>query len=599
MKQAGFFVATLAVLVVFCEVSCKNVNVNINSRPRRSSNGLSQSCGNVEEFFQIRNITVKKHENAKGSICGGECCDDRTESLLARRGQQDFADMLRHNSRSLQGLLSSTSDIVQNHVLELASQSENKTQVLFSQVYQGMAVLSKEPISNLYRDISTYVVGNTTEGELNGASMDIKNSVHDFFTELFPLAYHGSANTPKRDFTVSYKICLKKSMESILPFGDIPKQISMTLSKSLEATRLLLQAFNIGKSVLNSTDSLLTMENSSPACHKALMKMTYCPKCQGLPTSARPCSGYCLNVIRGCITRYVSELDLPWNDYVESIESLVNAIKKNNNDAGVNVDLVIRNLDNQISSAIMHSMERTKEIDAKVKIHCGPAEFSKKEDPLLAEVSTPAPAPTNGKPSRLLTSKTFSPLPEQQLSQFLASISKTRGFYGNFADSICHDGSFAEPKDKNCWNGERISDYTKMVVEWNMQKYNPEVKPGTDSHPVDPKLPELVDKLRHVHNLAVSSLGPFVEDYMQQDGIDGSGQGQGSGREPDFDDDEDGYSNNGSGSGVHPVPEDYTPIQENEKLDIVPRVIQSGAFAVASSNFVLPPLVFCLIAFIY
>lgn len=105
---------------------------------------------------------------------------------------------------------------------------------------------------------------------------------------------------------------------------------------------------------------------SNAECHEALMKMTYCPKCIGIEGKSRPCSGYCLNVLRGCLSKYVAELDSPWNGYVEVIERLVNAMKQHNNEVGVNADAVIKGLDTRISEAIMYAMERSKEIDGRV-----------------------------------------------------------------------------------------------------------------------------------------------------------------------------------------------------------------------------------------
>jgi hypothetical protein len=45
--------------------------------------------------------------------------------------------------------------------------------------------------------------------------------------------------------------------------------------------------------------------------------------------------------------------------------------------------------------------------------------------------------------------------------------------------------------------------YTKTVVDvgLDMQKYNPEVKPMTNLQNVDPRVADLVDKLRHVHHV--------------------------------------------------------------------------------------------------
>ncbi|CAG2068233.1 unnamed protein product [Timema podura] len=45
------------------------------------------------------------------------------------------------------------------------------------------------------------------------------------------------------------------------------------------------------------------------------------------------------------------------------------------------------------------------------------------------------------------------------LHNFLASLTKSRGFYANLAESLCSDESFAETRDTaDCWNGQRIGE---------------------------------------------------------------------------------------------------------------------------------------------
>lgn len=233
-----------------------------------------------------------------------------------------------------------------------------------------MAVQSRDPINALYVDIRRYVQINSSRDAFSTTiSIDIKSSVNRFFTDLFPLVYHHAVMSGQsKDFTFEYKSCLKKTTADVQPLGDIPRQIGQALSKSLDATRLLLQALSVGSEVLNITESLLVEENSktNSACHDALLKMTHCPKCKGLAGNSKPCSGYCLNVLRGCLTKYVAELDSPWNGYVEGVERLVNAVKQHNNEAGVNADVVIRGLDTRISEAIMYTIGKGKEIENRV-----------------------------------------------------------------------------------------------------------------------------------------------------------------------------------------------------------------------------------------
>lgn len=238
-----------------------------------------------------------------------------------------------------------------------------------------MSILSRDPIKQLYSDIKKYLqISETDAVTFATSNLDIKISVNKFFTDLFPLVYHHAINTHQSDFSFEYKLCLKRTINELQPFGDIPRQIAQSAFKSLEATRVLLQAFAVGVEILNATDTLLIEENLGNAgksengeensCHQALLKMTYCPKCRGLISHTKPCSGYCLNVLRGCLTQHVTELDSPWNDYVEAIERLVIAVKQHN--VGVNVDTVIRSLDGKISNAIMYAMENGPSLEKKV-----------------------------------------------------------------------------------------------------------------------------------------------------------------------------------------------------------------------------------------
>lgn len=186
----------------------------------------------------------------------------------------------------------------------LARQSENKTLTLFEQVYRTMAVLSKPSIKALYQAMVDYVSPSNTPDTLQQPLIRdmLQNRFIEFFAKLFPIAYHNAVNPhmTEQDFTETFKTCLYKTMGEIQPFGDIPNQVSKSVSKSLEATRVLVQALTLGKTVLDRSDSVL-FSGTSPqqeACYSALLRMTYCPRCRGIGPAVRPCSGFCTNVMR-------------------------------------------------------------------------------------------------------------------------------------------------------------------------------------------------------------------------------------------------------------------------------------------------------------
>lgn len=212
------------------------------------------------------------------------------------------AIIFKNNCVSFQFYLKNKCRFVSETVTALARQSENKTLILFDQVYRSIAVLSRPSIKALYQAMVEYVSPRNTPDTLQQPlSRDmLQERFAEFFMQLFPIAYHRTVNPSQQDFTDKFKDCLYKTMDDIQPFGDIPKQISRSVAKSLEATRVLVQALTLGKTVLDKTDSVLFSGTSlhQSNCYRALLRMTHCPKCKGISSSVRPCKGFCTNVVR-------------------------------------------------------------------------------------------------------------------------------------------------------------------------------------------------------------------------------------------------------------------------------------------------------------
>lgn len=192
-------------------------------------------------------------------------------------------------------------------MIVLLRKSENKTLTMFDQVYRSMAVLSRPSIRSLYQAMVDYVSSANTSDDLQQPLTrdTLQERFREFFTRLFPIAYHFAVNPhqDRRDFTEKFKSCLYRTMDDIQPFGDVPQDIFKKISKSLEATRMLVQALTLGKTVLDRTDSVLFAAEGGnrpqqKACYGALVSMIYCPKCKGIRKDVRSCNGFCLNVIR-------------------------------------------------------------------------------------------------------------------------------------------------------------------------------------------------------------------------------------------------------------------------------------------------------------
>ena len=79
-------------------------------------------------------------------------------------------------------------------------------------------------------------------------------------------------------------------------------------------------------------------------------------------------------------------------------------------------------------------------ITFQVRKVCGRSEL---EPSSSIETHAAAAAPSRTLPSQL----------HVQLGNFLASVVRSRTFYGTLADTICE-----EYPDKRCWNGERVGE---------------------------------------------------------------------------------------------------------------------------------------------
>lgn len=123
----------------------------------------------------------------------------------------------------------------------------------------------------------------------------------------------------------------------------------------MQAARALKRAFFMGEDLINVTEVVpLTSE-----CARALLKMQYCPHCQGL-TLIRPCAEFCLNVMRGCLAN-VAELDMPWRHYVAILEDLTHIVAGEHS-----LELALLGVRGHVNEAILHAQLHKIRISATV-----------------------------------------------------------------------------------------------------------------------------------------------------------------------------------------------------------------------------------------
>ncbi|XP_039412762.1 glypican-5-like isoform X4 [Corvus cornix cornix] len=417
--------------------------------------------------------------------------------------------------------------------------AENRTSSLFETAYRPMAKEAAEPVKELFTDISLYILG---------AETTVESAVLRFFDSLFPLVYSRLINPGITDLSEDYTECLRLTRQDINPFGHYSKNMVTELSKSLWASRMLSQALSLGIEVINTTEhAALTKE-----CSRALVKMQYCPHCQGL-TLIRPCVGYCLNVMRGCLAS-VSELDAQWREFISTLEYLTNEMA-----ASHDLEIALSGIWNSINEAILHAQLNGPQLSATVDKVCG--QPRQQEGNLSSANIVPVKEVTetqtfmmahtslNNKRSSLplKASKNDKSRSLKKISrEFINYMKRSRTFYASIAERLC-DGDLVMRDSSTCWNGEDVVEsYTSRVVSNGLkaQINNPELK----VRGLDPLINNLIEKLQHFNQLDAEKAKLKLERWSPRDA--GSGGGRSEEMESSGDcDDEDGCQ--GSGDRIH------------------------------------------------
>ncbi|XP_041899800.1 glypican-5 isoform X1 [Corvus kubaryi] len=519
------------------------------------------SCEAVRKVFQLRRLGplggVPEFPRAGVDlqVCTSKnptCCTKKMEERYQTAAKHDIQQVLQTSSATLKFLISHNAAAFQEMFEMLIRLAENYTSTLFCNAYRNMAAEATVPVQEFFTDVGLF---------LFGTDVSTEEFVNRFFDTLFPVVYNHVLNPGPTDISLEYGECLRVARRDIRPFGNIPKKAIGQMGRALLPSRTFLQALNLGIEVINTTDHL----HFSKDCSRALLRMQYCPHCQGL-TLSKPCMGYCLNIIRGCLAD-VAEVDLHWRGYIQSLEELSRAMS-----GAYNIEHVLLNFHSLVNDALVQAQINGPELSEQVHKMCGPpvrkpkefpgCSFDQNKDNQVLKMFSRDSEETltnrrnaQGNRSERIAGNNCSLLMsgEEKMSlsfkgrpffsvEFISHLRLYRAFYGGLADQLCGN-ELAAADGLPCWNGEDVvRSYTHRVVGSGIkaQSANPEVKvKGTD-----PVISQIIDKLKHVIQLLQGKSFPKYDKWdLQQTGSGGGVDEQISG---DCDD-EDGCGGSGSG----------------------------------------------------
>ncbi|XP_035190802.1 glypican-5-like isoform X3 [Oxyura jamaicensis] len=490
--------------------------------------GKAPSCHEVRTAFQLRQIgPLKLVPDVPTAESDLQICQHRTPTCCTKKMEESYqAAVRRERYQSIQAMNFELNYMIVGHITafqeafeSLLRLAENRTSSLFGTAYRPMAKEAAEPVKKLFRDISLYILG---------AETTVEGAVLRFFDSLFPLVYSRLINPGITDLSEDYTECLRRTRQDVNPFGRYSKSMVTELSKSLWASRMLSQALSLGIEVINTTERAVL----SKECSRALVKMQYCPHCQGL-TLIRPCVGYCLNVMRGCLAS-VSELDAQWREYISTLEYLTNEMA-----ASHDLEMALTGIRNSINEAILHAQLNGPQLSATVDKVCG--QPKQREGNLSSDHIVPVKEATETQALVMAHASL-----NNKRREFINYMKRSRTFYASIAERLC-EGDLVMKDSSTCWNGEDVVEsYTSRVVSSGLkaQINNPELK----VRGLDPLISNLIDKLQHFNQLDAEKAKLKLERWASRDA--GSGGGRSEEMESSGDcDDEDGCQ--GSGDRIH------------------------------------------------
>uniref|UniRef100_A0A673K2N1 Glypican-3 n=1 Tax=Sinocyclocheilus rhinocerous TaxID=307959 RepID=A0A673K2N1_9TELE len=367
----------------------------------------------------------------------------------------------------------------------------NSTLTLLREEFPNLGAGASGAVTQLFLEMSLYILG---------SDANVNDMVSTFFSRLFPFTYQRLLGNGA--VTSISEECLRGAWSGTSAFGSFPKMMMTRLSRSLLATRVFLQALNLGIEVVNTTQHL----RAGRDCGRSLLKLWYCPHCQGL-LEARPCRSLCVSTMGACLGGAM-EVQPHWRSYVEELGSLAAAMKGEQDIEEV--------LQGQFVSLIAFSAGRLpRGITFSLPIFsCSQVSGICAHAP--SRVSRAAPMSAEHAAASLVAHSrpTVNFDPGETLfgrrREFISGLRGFSQFYSGLGEALCSK----EPTALNrslCWNGQEMTDkFLPSTLENQFNILNIESR----QKPPEPVISQIIDKLKHINQVSYFCLSSHTQMYM-------------------------------------------------------------------------------------
>ncbi|XP_035505641.2 glypican-3 [Scophthalmus maximus] len=440
--------------------------------------------GQVPNCQEVRTVFQSLHPGSKwvpespvsGSdlqVCqtkGPTCCSKKMEERYQVAARSNMESGLQVVSAQLKRLIIQNAAIFQEAFDLVLRHGRNSTLAMLKSEFPGLGAGAQSSVGQLFLDMALYILGSDST---------VDNMVGVLYDRLFPLAYRrllgGSVPSVSEE-------CIRGAWKESGAFGPYPKLMMTRLSRSLLATRVFLQALNLGIEVVNTTDHLRPGRD----CSRALLRLWYCPHCQGM-LGPPACRGFCQAVMQGCLGG-AAEVQPHWRTYVDGLGKLAGSMRGEQD-----MEAVVLRLPAMIKLALRHAVNARSRLTTLVNGMCA-------HTPQRASRSVGSPPPQPPAASAARGAQPSSPDSDETLAglrrEFISSLRGFSSFYSGLGEALCS----REPAPANhslCWNGQEMTD---RFPGPGLKRLHP----GSESKsnkPPEPIISQIIDKLKHINQL--------------------------------------------------------------------------------------------------
>uniref|UniRef100_A0A8C4QDE7 Glypican-5 n=1 Tax=Eptatretus burgeri TaxID=7764 RepID=A0A8C4QDE7_EPTBU len=547
--------------------------------------GAGRSCQEVRSAFQLRNIgpatwVPDTPEQGQGlAVCSAgkmSCCSRRTELRYLTAAVRDVREAVRAEALPLRNALARHSTQIIDTFQVALRQAWTRMNQALEEAEPTLVGLTEKPTAELFTDLALHVLGSQKPPPA---------SLARFLDAIFPPLFarlaadaepQGDSDTKAMAAAVEatdggFMECLSGARGEVDPFGEATRLAGAHLTWALDITREILISLSRGGELMNLTESAPL----SVSCSHALLRSLYCQHCRGL-TLIRPCSGLCLNTMRGCLSGFsevsphfksfagalseaASSLSIP-QGIRAALDALPQAIGEGVRLARSDASRLIKEVSRMCKAPIKSHMhvERSKnsttapvtsataeQLTSELSVSFHPASSSSSVQFPSSPSSALFSSNSSLKPttSRAGMQETFSL--RKSFGDLVLTLRPQQGFFAWLPGSLCQSAFSTTIGSAHCWDGEEVVEkYTRPVMASGLkaQRENPEIKINS----LDPRITKVIDKLRYATQVLRARIarhpnhGWSLGDGTAENWVESSGNC----------DDEDGCWDSGSGDSL-------------------------------------------------